>query len=604
MARWRNTTDDLDPTSSRPQISGIYAGDDSVLKISIILGTRKVSAAVDTAATRNFIHPDWLPSDTKFKRVNLVATLAAKHQTILGKIYFQNTNDYKPFPIAVYCGKGKPKSVEKYLHEFNEELEKLLENGLTIKNKHFEVRIMCFICDRPARAFIKCFKGHTGYYACERCEVPGTSTKEKGKRGSRITFPSVDDVLRSDESFRNHTNPQHHLQVSPLTKIKNIDMIRLPLHVILHTLKIGFVLILFEMAQYKDYNRVVNIEDEDFQEDPFIIAPPQYVINGDDKQLYVKYMKPPYSSDDLACIQNFIMDKHDPPEKTFEGAKQLKIKLTKQFKSSNSTLGSEVTNSGGLDQLLREIPSLPSGAVQENKSDDNQTFSDDALNNNNNNKTQKLNDIRKQTISSPEDCNLSAVTEELCSRLIKEMENSNKKICSYIEKKVLSRILIIEKDVEHLKQLIDTKKNNPDVLTFQKFVNMYPTFQFPINNKQEFDRFNAELHNNTKDIKTNLVKHIFTAINFNKDIIQNMTNIMRSILCREIIINHTAKRQMKDKKIFEGLSFHSALEDAYTQAYKGNGENISADVILKTIGSVITNANDWDGNRIKRMKLN
>uniref|UniRef100_A0ABD2XQC3 RNA-directed DNA polymerase n=1 Tax=Trichogramma kaykai TaxID=54128 RepID=A0ABD2XQC3_9HYME len=46
------------------------------------MGTRRVSAAVDTAATRNFIHPDYLPSDTKFKRVNLVATLAAKQQTM------------------------------------------------------------------------------------------------------------------------------------------------------------------------------------------------------------------------------------------------------------------------------------------------------------------------------------------------------------------------------------------------------------------------------------------------------------------------------------------------------------------------------------------
>ncbi|CAB0030668.1 unnamed protein product [Trichogramma brassicae] len=103
LARWRRTTGDLHPTSSGPQLSGIYAGDDSVLKISIILGTKRVSAAVDTAATRNFIHPDWFPSDTKFKRVNLVATLAAKHQTmtITGTAYITMTINGRAYSLPV-----------------------------------------------------------------------------------------------------------------------------------------------------------------------------------------------------------------------------------------------------------------------------------------------------------------------------------------------------------------------------------------------------------------------------------------------------------------------------------------------------------------------
>uniref|UniRef100_A0ABD2WA61 Uncharacterized protein n=1 Tax=Trichogramma kaykai TaxID=54128 RepID=A0ABD2WA61_9HYME len=49
---------------------------------------------------------------------------------------------------------------------------------------------------------------------------------------------------------------------------------------------------------------------------------------------------------------------------------------------------------------------------------------------------------------------------------------------------------------------------------------------------------------------------------------------------------------------------HAESLDAYTQAYGGNDQNISANVILKTIENVITNAKDWDGNRIKRMKHN
>ena len=26
-----------------------------------------------------------------------------------------------------------------------------------------------FTCDAPARSFLKCVKGHGGYYGCERC---------------------------------------------------------------------------------------------------------------------------------------------------------------------------------------------------------------------------------------------------------------------------------------------------------------------------------------------------------------------------------------------------------------------------------------------------
>lgn len=34
--------------------------------------------------------------------------------------------------------------------------------------------IMAFIGDAPTRSFLKCTKGHSGYYACERCTIRGT----------------------------------------------------------------------------------------------------------------------------------------------------------------------------------------------------------------------------------------------------------------------------------------------------------------------------------------------------------------------------------------------------------------------------------------------
>lgn len=140
---------------------------------------------------------------------------------VFAKIYNQS-DVYKPFPVAIYCGKHKPSNVESYLRKFRVEINHLLEVGVQIDGILFTVSIKAFICDRPARAFIKCIKGHGGYWACERCEV-------KGQRVEGRTIYPVDPtqcILRTDHSFRNQTNQQHHTGVSPLINITpHIDMV-------------------------------------------------------------------------------------------------------------------------------------------------------------------------------------------------------------------------------------------------------------------------------------------------------------------------------------------------------------------------------------------
>ena len=138
---------------------------------------------------------------------------------ILGKIYTKESL-YKPFVIAVYCGQGKPACATLFLSKFVDELNTLLVNGVKIKGQHFNVVIMCFICDRPARALVKYIKGHTGFYACERCTVKDYTYK------NRTIFP-LGNEKRTD-SFRNQINKEHHLGISPLTKLNPpIDMIGL-----------------------------------------------------------------------------------------------------------------------------------------------------------------------------------------------------------------------------------------------------------------------------------------------------------------------------------------------------------------------------------------
>ena len=82
-------------------------------------------------------------------------------------------DDYycKPFVAGMYCGDSKPASASEFLEDFVEECCKLIKEGFVIDNTVYKVQIDAFVCDTPARSFIKCTKGHSGFYSCERCEV-------------------------------------------------------------------------------------------------------------------------------------------------------------------------------------------------------------------------------------------------------------------------------------------------------------------------------------------------------------------------------------------------------------------------------------------------
>lgn len=126
---------------------------------------------------------------------------------------------YKPFPVAIFYGNGKPSSTEAYLDEFIDEMNDLLTNGLDIFGQHFEVSLKCFVCDTPARAFLKCTIGHTGRYACERCTVRGTKINVPS-----TVYQSINSADRTDESFRHMHQEEHHHGPSPLLEY-NLQLI-------------------------------------------------------------------------------------------------------------------------------------------------------------------------------------------------------------------------------------------------------------------------------------------------------------------------------------------------------------------------------------------
>lgn len=63
--------------------------------------------------------------------------------------------DLHPFVIGIYYGSGKPKNLDKYLEDFVIEMRTLLEDGIQHGVKKIRIKIRCFVCDSPARAFIK-----------------------------------------------------------------------------------------------------------------------------------------------------------------------------------------------------------------------------------------------------------------------------------------------------------------------------------------------------------------------------------------------------------------------------------------------------------------
>lgn len=68
--------------------------------------------------------------------------------------FFLEFPNVRPFVIAIWCGEGKP-LVNEYLRDFVDELNALLETGVSINNFILEIKVKCFICDTPARAYIK-----------------------------------------------------------------------------------------------------------------------------------------------------------------------------------------------------------------------------------------------------------------------------------------------------------------------------------------------------------------------------------------------------------------------------------------------------------------
>lgn len=122
--------------------------------------------------------------------------------------------------IGVFGGKSKPNNSDIYLQPFVDELNSILSTGFVFCGKTYNVSIGAFVCDAPARSFILRVKSHTGYFSCTKCEQKGIYLNH------RLLFPLERCSLRSNISFRNRLQPEHHLKLTPIIlESLPIDMI-------------------------------------------------------------------------------------------------------------------------------------------------------------------------------------------------------------------------------------------------------------------------------------------------------------------------------------------------------------------------------------------
>lgn len=132
---------------------------------------------------------------------------------ILGLIKSSQGPRDKCFLIGVFCGRSKPSPLSLYLEDFINELNELLNEGFVFKGKMYSIEVHSFVCDAPAKAFVKCIKSHSGYSSCDKCTIVGEYVNNK------VVFNSTSCPKRTNQAFLEQSDADHHVGITPLCKL-------------------------------------------------------------------------------------------------------------------------------------------------------------------------------------------------------------------------------------------------------------------------------------------------------------------------------------------------------------------------------------------------
>ncbi|XP_055522641.1 uncharacterized protein LOC129716829 [Wyeomyia smithii] len=127
----------------------------------------------------------------------------------------------EPMIVGIYAGKQKPACVVNFLTPFVDDMEIVCKDGIIVNGHKVSVAIKGFVCDSPARAFIKGTAYFNAQNGCQKC----TTTGEYSYVSHTNYFPRARCPPRTDWDFRNKKYGSHHKNDSPLLRL-NIDMIK------------------------------------------------------------------------------------------------------------------------------------------------------------------------------------------------------------------------------------------------------------------------------------------------------------------------------------------------------------------------------------------
>lgn len=144
--------------------------------------------------------------------------------------------EYEPQVVSVFSGVGKP-PLQEFLLPFVNEVNELLRNGVKSGDRKMSIKINNFVCDTPARCYIKNISYFNSYHGCSKCYVIG----EYDKLGRHMFYPNAYAMLRTDSSFRSKSDPDHHKGDTPLQELP-IDLISdFPIADRLHLIDLGIM---------------------------------------------------------------------------------------------------------------------------------------------------------------------------------------------------------------------------------------------------------------------------------------------------------------------------------------------------------------------------
>ncbi|XP_065650686.1 uncharacterized protein LOC136078803 [Hydra vulgaris] len=134
---------------------------------------------------------------------------------------------FKPFVVGLYGSEIKLCASE-LLADFAEELKTFILPK-EIFGKVFNISLLAITCDAPARALLKDTVEHSGYYACERCNLRGFYVNDcivYDKCHKTVTNRNNADLKAGLYSQHYKDGRCHHHTRTPLFDIKDLDMIQ------------------------------------------------------------------------------------------------------------------------------------------------------------------------------------------------------------------------------------------------------------------------------------------------------------------------------------------------------------------------------------------